>query len=744
MSNSDKLKNIRKAIDDTFGKGSVFLLNDEEHANVDVIPTGIMSLDHALGCGGVARGRIVELVGEEAAGKCLVKETYINTKEGLMTIEEIFNSQEILPSCTNGEIEKKFPLINETGDVEYTTHFTKNGRRKVYKITTQSGSESICTSNHPWKVIGKSGFLEWKKTEDLTTNDFLSLSRSISDKQPVNDEQLDLAYSLGLLIADAHLGENSIRICNNDPYIQNFIKTKLPSILNTSYKEYDRFEKNTVSYQFNSKEAVNKFYLDTGLTSVLSKDKSVPLIIRKNKNLWISFLKGYVDCEGSIDNTLEISSASKKLLFEVKLMLQSYGIFSSLNKKTVKSYPENEYFRLSLSGENVKIYLETVGTNRKDWSNINFERLLNHNQDNIPNQKMLIDSLFSLVETTRETYVYFGDYINNKVELTYNRLKKIVDFSEKTLKNNILLKHFQEILSLNYYYDKIVSIEYVGEEPTFDFAMSETHSFIANGAVSHNTSLALKMVAEFQKQGLIAAYIDVEHALDLSLATILGVDIDSMLVIQPDSAEDALEQIEALARTGDVGIVVLDSVAALSPRAELDGTMSDSQMGLLARLMGKNIRKITGVLSKTNTTLVCLNQFRQKIGVFFGDPRTTPGGNALKYAASLRMEISKNSQIKDGDTPIGHTMGIKILKNKLAVPFKKVAIPVIYGVGFDILADVVNFAVETKVIEVSGTTYSFQGEKIAVGLNRTKKNLAEDSKLYGKILKELEALKKVK
>lgn len=254
---------------------------------------------------------------------------------------------------------------------------------------------------------------------------------------------------------------------------------------------------------------------------------------------------------------------------------------------------------------------------------------------------------------------------------------------------------------------------------------------------SGKTSLALHIISQYQKQGLICSYVDAEHALDMSLAEMLGVNLNELLVTQPMTGEEGLEQVETFVRSGDINLIVIDSVAALTPSAEIDGTMSDSQMGLQARLMGKAMRKLTSISAKGNTTLLFINQYRQKIGVFFGSDQTTPGGNALKFYSTLRLEISKNKQVKEGVDPIGHTMSVKIIKNKLAKPSKKIDIPVVYGHGFDILGDIVNFAIEKQVIEVSGNTHSFEGEKIAVGINRTKKQLAENVELFEKIVEKL-------
>lgn len=738
----DKLKNLKKKIEDNFGKGSIFFLDEGDKGKVDVVPTGILSLDKVLGCGGIPRGRIIELIGSEASGKCLTKDTYISTENGLETIEEIFINNNVVPSCSNKETEKAVLLKNENNQNENTTHFVSNGRRKVFKITTESGIEQKCTQNHPWKTVGKTGFLEWQKTKDLKTGDYLCLQRGVLETSSISSEEANKAYFLGILTADAHFDDNRIMICNNDPFITSFIENEGTSILGVIPKKHDRKENNTTSYQYSSKVKVNEFYKEYGLKPCISKEKYVPKNIRINKNLWIPFLKGYIDCKGYLGSSLEVASASYQLIYEVKLMLQLLGSVSSVSKKVVKNYEHNAYYKLQMSGVNLFNYLNNVGTNRIEWKSYDFSRVLIHNQDHIPFQRDLVESLLTNVDTDRISGKLFTDLLSNKVSLSYNRLEKIVHFFKKEIPSHILVQHLSDILEKNYYYDKIVSIEYFGEEPVFDFVMETSHSFVANGTISHNTSLALNIIARFQEQGLVAAYIDVEHALDKEFATMLGVNTKEMLFAQPDTTEEALGQIDTIARTGEVGVIVLDSVAAMCPTVELEGEYTDSHMGVQARLMGKGMRKLTGILSKTNTTLICINQWRDKIGVMFGDPKTTPGGNALKFYSTIRLEISKSAQQKDGDKLTGHTMGIKIMKNKLSAPtVSKIEVPVTYGVGFDFLGDALNVAIKEGVVEQSGNTYSFNGEKLGVGINRTRKFLIDNQEIYDKIVSRLKASK---
>ena len=232
---------------------------------------------------------------------------------------------------------------------------------------------------------------------------------------------------------------------------------------------------------------------------------------------------------------------------------------------------------------------------------------------------------------------------------------------------------------------------------------------------SGKTTLTLHAIAEVQKQGGTAAFIDAEHAIDPVYAKNLGVNIDELILSQPDSGEQGLEIAETLVRSGAIDLVVVDSVAALVPQVELDGEMSDQQMGLQARLMSKALRKLSGVMNKTDCTIIFINQLREKIGIMFGNPETTTGGRALKFYASVRIEIRKNDVIKNGTEIVGNKATIKVVKNKVAPPFKSTQVDIIYGKGISRDGEVLDLAVEKDIIDKSGAWYAYKGEKIGQG-----------------------------
>jgi recombination protein RecA len=250
---------------------------------------------------------------------------------------------------------------------------------------------------------------------------------------------------------------------------------------------------------------------------------------------------------------------------------------------------------------------------------------------------------------------------------------------------------------------------------------------------SGKTTLALHVIAEAQRRGGMAAFVDAEHALDAVYAGKLGVDIDNLLVSQPDSGEQALEITEVLIRSGAVDVLVIDSVAALVPRSELEGEMGDAQMGLQARLMSQALRKLTSIVSKSKTCLVFINQLREKIGVMFGNPETTTGGRALKFYASIRLDIRRIASLKDGDTVIGSRAKVKVVKNKVAPPFREAEFDILYGEGISREGDLLDLGVENKVIEKSGAWYALDGERLGQGRENARQFLKEHPDLRSQV-----------
>jgi len=258
---------------------------------------------------------------------------------------------------------------------------------------------------------------------------------------------------------------------------------------------------------------------------------------------------------------------------------------------------------------------------------------------------------------------------------------------------------------------------------------------------SGKTTLAIHAIAECQKQGGIAAFIDAEHAFDRFYAEKLGVDTENLLISQPDNGEQALEIADHLIRSGAIDIIVIDSVAALTPKAEIEGDMGDSRMGLQARLMSQALRKLTATINKTNTTMIFINQLREKIGVMFGSPETTTGGNALKFYASIRIDVRKGTAIKDGDVVLGNRTRVKVVKNKVAPPFRNTEFDIMFGEGISKIGEIIDMGVELNVIKKSGSWFSYGEQKLGQGRDAVKQLLKDNPELAqeieGKIVAEL-------
>jgi recombination protein RecA len=250
---------------------------------------------------------------------------------------------------------------------------------------------------------------------------------------------------------------------------------------------------------------------------------------------------------------------------------------------------------------------------------------------------------------------------------------------------------------------------------------------------SGKTTLALQVIAQAQVTGGLAAFVDAEHALDATYASRLGVNLENLLVSQPDNGEQALEIVEVLVRSGSVDVVVVDSVAALVPKAEIEGEMGEAQMGLQARLMSQALRKLTGVVSKSRTCLIFINQLREKIGVMFGNPETTTGGRALKFYASVRIDIRRIASIKDGDQVVGGRTRVKVVKNKLAPPFREAEFDVMYGEGISREGDMLDLAVERRIVEKSGTWFAYGGDRLGQGRENAKQYLKDNPQVFRQI-----------
>ncbi len=353
--------------------------------------------------------------------------------------------------------------------------------------------------------------------------------------------------------------------------------------------------------------------------------------------------------------------------------------------------------------------------------------------------------------------------------LALSKFSKINDIMAKEGENQAAEVNAAKMKALQATIDKIEkdygkgTIMKLGDQPQWDVQVIPSGSIALDHALgvggyprgriieiygpesSGKTTLAIHAIAQAQKQGGIAAMIDAEHAFDRTYAKALGVNLDTLLISQPDNGEQALEIADNLIRSGAVDIVVIDSVAALTPKAEIEGEMGDNKVGLQARLMSQALRKLTANIAKTNTCCIFINQLREKIGVMFGNPETTTGGNALKFYASVRLDIRKTTQLKDGDEALGNRARVKVVKNKMAPPFKKAEFDIVYGEGISHVGEVVDLGVEYNIIQKSGSWFSYNDQKLAQGREGAKQYLKDNPAVCDEIEAKIrEVLKTIK
>lgn len=699
-------------INKRFGKGAVMSLKDKKIEPIDVIPTGSYLLDRALGCGGWPKGRIVEIYGAESSGKCLTEDSYILTEYGYKQLGDIFREVGLRPNSSRKTVEIKYPLINMSGSPENTTHFTFNGKRPTRKIITSSGNIVNCTYNHPLRVLNSIGYEVWKKAGEIVPGDVVI---SLIGTGCFGKLQVDNAYTIGAIIAG--------KITNR----QIIIKCPDKEVFNEALSAFKEFSADDIKIDGNNivitnKEWIEKFKDELDISNVPYVPKK---ILTADEYSQVEFLKGFFDCKTS-KGRLETTVPNYRLAKELKLMFANLGILASISEN------ESSSWKIAITGGDFNTYVTDIGT----ISSAIFANRVKYTAKNtgrkIPNIEELLVSYYNNIpveERSRETDRIISDIKQRKTEgntVIGNRLLKL------SCQNNDVRSHLVELLNEMYVFEAVVSNDEGDEVPTFDFAMEETHSFICESIVNHNTTVALHAIAEAQKMGGVGAIVDVEHALDPAYAAELGVNLDELILSQPDCGEDALEITESLVRSGAVDVVVVDSVAALTPRAEIDGDMGDAHVGLLARLMSQAMRKLTAAASKSGTTLIFINQIREKIGVMYGTNETSPGGRALKFYSSVRVELRKGETLKSGQEMYGHKLKAKIVKNKIAPPYKSTEMTVIWGKGIDAKEEIIDLALEDGIIEKGGAWFTYGDQKFQ-GRDNVKKYFEEHKDEFNKL-----------
>jgi recombination protein RecA len=664
-------------IEKQFGKGAIMRMGEESKIKIASIPTGALSLDLALGIGGLPRGRVVEIYGPEGSGKCMTEGTQVWTDSGLETIGELFARAGQPASCTSritDITDLGVRAVNERGELESVAALTHNNLRPVRRLTLKSGRTVEATHNHPLRVLSD-GWIGWKEVGDIVEGDVV-VSALFGANESIGASALteDEAVLLGYLIAEGGLGEAAPeRFCftnAHDPDVVDEVKRLCRDLLDVEPKQYG------IDYHFNSKQARETLRDEYGLEYGKSAEKVIPYCVRTaGPKVQAAFLSALYEGDGWIEKGPEIGycTASDTLAEQLQLMLYGLGIPATRCTKWNPTY-ERDYYTVLIGPAGVRRFLDTIGfrsARRAEQVARHAEQITQRSShaENIPGLWPLLDTLRKMIGGDREFDRLAGDLRRRgHTDCSRQRLRGIVAWAETRVGTNPsargLVDHLKHLAASPYTYEAVTLVEDAGEQPTFDLMLPNTHSFIANGVLSHNTTVALHAIAEAQKAGGIAAFIDAEHALDPNYAAALGVDVEALLVSQPDTGEQALEITDMLVRSGAVDLVAIDSVAALTPRAEIEGEMGDTHVGLQARLMSQALRKLAGTLHKSKTCAIFINQLREKIGIMFGSPETTPGGRALKFYSSVRLDVRRIESLKDGTDVVGNRVRVKVVKNK--------------------------------------------------------------------------------
>ena len=638
-------------IEKQHGKGSIMRLGEQgTRSGVDVIPTGSLALDLALGVGGLPRGRIVEVYGPEGSGKCLTADTYVWTDRGLETVEELFSRCGQPASCTSritdvGELGVR--AVNERAELEPIAALTHNNRKPVLRLRLQSGRAITVTGNHPLRVMGRDGYIVWRTAQKMVEGDTI-VSAAFGAEEAAAGDGLseDEAVFLGYLVAEGTLCDRDrVSFTNWDPEVGEEFSQLAESLLDATVKSYGAKE-----YRLYGTALRRELSERYGLDYVRAGGKQVPHCVRTaGHKVQSAFLSALFEGDGWIDksSTIGFASASQRLAEEVHLLLLGFGIPATISSKLNPEY-QRYYWIVSINPAAAHRFLEKIGFRSRRRSlqvEASFRRSAHGcRYESIPHLSGLLRALRDDVGGDRAWDKLFHDLTRNDIiiECSRGRLERIIEWAREregrfSASGRAIFGYLEELARARYTFERIVAIEDAGLQPTFDLMMPATHSFVANGILSHNTTVSLHVVAEAQKAGGLVAFVDAEHALDPAYAKALGVDIDNLLCSQPDTGEQALEIVDTLVRSGAMDVIVVDSVAALVPRAEIEGEMGDTHVGLQARLMSQALRKLTGNVSRSRTILVFINQLREKVGVMFGC-----------FSYSTRLTLADGTQEKIG------------------------------------------------------------------------------------------------
>lgn len=772
-------KTLDKGIDDAiaaiktkFGEDSIMKLGQKPRVDVNAVPTGSIGLDAALGVGGIPRGRIIEVFGPESSGKCISRDSIVFSEHGMLPIDAF--GRLAIPG-----FQKRKTYVYAEHCYEQTSHFYNQGLKSTIRVETRNGFVIEGTPNHRVRVITREGNYIFRRLDELQSDDYIAIQRGQNyfgsgidlsgfsytphpmnkngkDFIPPSVVTTDIALLMGYLVGDGTttatgLNKNNIQLTVADTETKRDFENLCVRLFSEKPKiTRDRRTQTVSRFSIHNAKA-RAFLAYAGLGWHDAGTKEIPWsVLCAPKSIVSVFLSALFECDGCFSgSTIEYCTKSPRLAEQLHIALLNYGIVSKKKRRIVDG---TTYFYLYIEGQaDKKSFLEHIAFRSKKKNKllqVDVQRkrtyLSKTTVDTIPHLNTKLNEFFNtFASTVRKTnradwdivYDYLPEPRGGNCNVSYDRLRRILKhFAEG--RNLPEYQYFEQLETLRFFFDKIILIK-KSTSHVVDFTVPKGSTFFANGFVNHNTTLALHVVAEAQKKGGVCAFIDAEHAMDPEYSKKLGVNIDELLISQPDTGEQALEITESLVRSGKIDVVVIDSVAALTPKDEIEGDMGAQHVGKQARLMSQALRKLTAIVAKTKTIVIFINQIRMQIGVMWGNPETTPGGKALKFYASVRIDVRRIAQIKKGEEVVGGRVRVKIVKNKVAAPFKQTEFDLLYNEGISQEGELLALGEKYGIISKSTGSYSFGEIKMGRGYDATRTFLRENPKIKAEILKQI-------
>jgi recombination protein RecA len=710
----DREKSLETAlaqIERQFGRGSIMRLGDEARAPMEVIPTGSIALDVALGIGGLPRGRVVEIYGPEGSGKALALDTPIPTPKGWATIGELSPGQEV------------FSGDGSTTRVTFATPVMTD--HECFRVRFSDGAEIVADADHLWMTTTLWGRTERWSPAVVTTRDIAAslrardghaLNHAIQTCGPLEypAQELPIApYTLGAWLGDGATAD--ARITSADPEVLDEIRRDGYRVHHSNPWQHDRTPTYRISRQ---QERPVCFLVDPRCSS------SGSVIARGLcKNHYESERRRGRVGEWPVHKAVSLPAQLRELgVLGDKHIPESYLHGSVAQRLALLQGLMDTDGTVSATGAEVG---RGAGAARCEFSVVS-KRLASDVHE-------LLLGLGIKATLHEGPALLKGRVVGTRYRLGFQTNLPVFRLPRKAAR---LIPLRTRRATLRY----ITTVEPVPSVPVRCIQVDHpSHTYLAGRECvpTHNTTVALHAAASAQKAGGIAAFIDAEHALDPDYAKNLGVDTDALLVSQPDTGEQALEIADMLIRSSAIDVVIIDSVAALVPRAEIEGEMGDTHVGLQARLMSQALRKLAGALNQTKTTMIFINQLREKVGVMFGSPETTSGGRALKFYASVRLDVRRIETLKDGTEPVGSRTRIKVVKNKCAAPFRSAEFDILFGIGISREGGLIDLGVEQGIVRKSGAWYTYGGDQLGQGKENARTFLRDNPDLANEIEKKI-------